>query len=114
MTTRRMTSGDALKHRNGLYGFALDFRFMDAAISDERGVPHWSDSAIESNFHALQNLIHGLCEKTTLTTTEAIEIVNRAVEVQPEKADLDGVQASGRQALDHLASIAASLRVDED
>ena len=45
MTTRRMTSGDALKHRNGLYGFALDFRFMDAATSDERGVPHWSDSA---------------------------------------------------------------------
>ena len=70
--------------------------------------------SIESNFHALQSLIHGLCEKTTLTITEAIEIVERALEVQLEKADLDGVQAPSRQALDHLASIAASLRVDED
>ena len=40
-----MTSGDELKQRNGLRDFALDFRFMDAATSDERGVPHWSDSA---------------------------------------------------------------------
>ena len=27
-TTRRMTSGDELKQRHNLYGFALDFRFM--------------------------------------------------------------------------------------
>ena len=30
ITTRRITSGDELKHRNGLGGFALDFRFIRA------------------------------------------------------------------------------------
>ena len=30
ITTRRMTSGDELKQRNGLGDFALDFCFMDA------------------------------------------------------------------------------------
>ena len=30
ITTRRITSGDELKQRNGLGGFALDFRFMRA------------------------------------------------------------------------------------
>ena len=42
-----------MKHRNELYGFALDFRFMDAATSAERGVPRWSDSALQSDKQVL-------------------------------------------------------------
>jgi hypothetical protein len=33
--TRRMTSGEELKHRNGLGGFVLDLRLIEAAYQRE-------------------------------------------------------------------------------
>jgi len=41
-TTRRITSGDELKRRNGLGGSALDFRLILAGYR----LPRWSDSAL--------------------------------------------------------------------
>ena len=47
MTTKRITSGDELKHRNGLSGFALDLRFVPARYQHPWALPHWSDGASE-------------------------------------------------------------------
>lgn len=61
----------------------------------------------------LESLIHGLCEKASLSTQEAIEIVQRAVDVQfdrAEAADIERIAMWQAHAL--LLSIVESLRID--
>ena len=61
----------------------------------------------------VESLIHGLCEKSLLTARDAVDIVDRAISVQSERAELAGHEAPvmwRSHAL--LSSIAASLRHD--
>ncbi|WP_161774422.1 hypothetical protein [Sphingobium sp. Ant17] len=63
----------------------------------------------------IESLIHGLCENGTLLTYEAIDIVERAVSVQRDRAEAtDGSNAQMWESHVLLASIVSSLRVDED
>ena len=71
----------------------------------------------EAHGHAalllVESLIHGLCEKSTLTTDEAVEIVERAVNVQADQAEAaDGAGAPMWQSHALLSSIATSLKID--
>ncbi|UUL83800.1 hypothetical protein [Sphingomonas qomolangmaensis] len=60
-----------------------------------------------------ESLIHGLCEKSVLTNLEAIEIVDRAVDVQFDLAEAaDGAGAPMWRSHALLSSIATSLRTD--
>jgi hypothetical protein len=63
----------------------------------------------------VESLIHGLCEKGVLTAGEAVEITERALHVQFEKAEEeeDGDGAPLLKSHDLLAAIAASLRIDD-
>lgn len=61
----------------------------------------------------VESLIHGLCENSTLSNAEAVEIAERAVDVQfdqAEAADGAGVPLWRSHAL--LSRIAGSLRSD--
>ncbi len=62
----------------------------------------------------VESLIHGLCEKTVLSASEATEIAERAADVQLERAqvaDADAAALWRSHAL--LRSIAVSLRIDD-
>lgn len=62
----------------------------------------------------VESLIHGLCENGTLTTEEAIEIVERALNVQGDHAEAaDGAGAPLWQAHALLSSIVTSLKIDD-
>jgi len=74
--------------------------------------------AVDAHGHAalllVESLIHGLCENATLTSTEAAEIADRALDIQLEYAEADG----GRTGPMHraqllLSGIAASLNIDQ-
>lgn len=61
----------------------------------------------------VESLIHGLCENSTLSTDEAIEITERAIHVQADQAEAaDGAAAPMWQSHALLSSIAASLKID--
>lgn len=61
----------------------------------------------------VESLIHGLCENATLTLDEAIEIAERAVDVQADRAEAaDGAAAPLWQSHELLLAITASLRID--
>lgn len=61
----------------------------------------------------VESLIHGLCENDALGADEAIEIAERAADVQSEQAgEADGAGAPLWHAHALLAAIAASLRAD--
>ena len=61
----------------------------------------------------VESLIHGLCENLTLTTGEAVEITERAIDVQAEQAEAaDGAGAPMWRSHALLSSIAKSLRAD--
>ncbi len=61
----------------------------------------------------VESLIHGLCEKSVLSVSEALEIVDRAVEVQSDQAEAaDGAGEPLWRAHALLIAIAASLRTD--
>lgn len=63
----------------------------------------------------VESLIHGLCEKSALSNGEAVEIAERAVEVQFEQAEAaDGAGAPLWRSHALLSSIAVSLRADGD
>lgn len=63
----------------------------------------------------VESLIHGLCERTVLSTGEAVEIVERAVSVQSDQAEAaDGAGAPLWRSHALLQSIVASLRIDGD
>lgn len=60
----------------------------------------------------VESLIHGLCENETLDTTQAIDIAERAVEVQADQADAaDGDAAPMWCSHQLLTAITASLKV---
>ncbi|MCL6250832.1 hypothetical protein M3P36_07215 [Altererythrobacter sp. KTW20L] len=62
----------------------------------------------------VESLIHGLCEKSLLSTGEAIDIVERAVEVQAENLTAaDGADSSIQRSHTLLSSIASSLQRDD-
>lgn len=62
----------------------------------------------------VESLIHGLCESTALSTSEAVEITERAISVQFDQAQAaaDAAEPMWRS---HslLSSIASSLRADD-
>ena len=56
-----------------------------------------------------------LCERSTLNADEAVEIVERAVNVQADQAEAaDGAGASMWRSHALLSSIATSLKIDGD
>lgn len=62
----------------------------------------------------VESLIHGLCENATLDTQQAIEIAERALEVQFEHAETTDADAAPMwRSYQLLTNIAASLKVDE-
>lgn len=65
ITTRRITSGDELKYRNGLPGFAIDFRLMRARISYARALPRWSENAI--------TIVEKLAKPLEVTASDLLE-----------------------------------------
>ncbi len=61
----------------------------------------------------VESLIHGLCETATLTTGQAVEIADRAIDVQRDQAEAaDGAGAPLWRSHTLLIDIAASLRID--
>lgn len=73
----------------------------------------------QSNAHGraalllVESLIHGLCEDLSLSADKAIEIAERAVDVEFDQAEAaDGAGALFWQSHALLSAIAASLRAD--
>lgn len=61
----------------------------------------------------VESLLHGLCENATLTVGQAVEITERAADVQSDQAEeADGAAAPLWRSHALLTSIAASLRID--
>jgi hypothetical protein len=61
----------------------------------------------------VESLIHGLIERSALTVTEAIEIVEVASQIKTEVADaLGDSPATMRKSLALLSAISASLMLD--
>lgn len=75
--------------------------------------PSSSDAHGQAALLLVESLIHGLCENSTLSTEEAIEITERAINVQADQAEAaDGAGAPMWQSHALLSSIAASLKID--
>ena len=63
----------------------------------------------------VESLIHGLCEKSSLSIGEAVRIVERAADVQSEYVETaEGGRAAMERSHSLLLSIAASLEIDDD
>lgn len=63
----------------------------------------------------VESLIHGLCENSTLSSRQAVEIADRAVDVSFDQATAaDGASAPLWRAHTLLSAIAASLRADDN
>lgn len=78
-------------------------------------VHHTSDSHGQAALLLVESLIHGLCEQAIIRTTGAVEIVERAVEVQAElAAEADGAAAPMWRSHALLSSIATSLKGEGD
>ncbi|WP_129586264.1 hypothetical protein [Sphingomonas montana] len=61
----------------------------------------------------VESLIHGLCENSTLSNLQAVEIVERAVDVQLAQAEeADGAGAPMWRSYTLLLAILASIRID--
>lgn len=74
-----------------------------------------SDAHGQAALLLVESLLHGLCEKSALSTAEAIEIVDRAAVVQFDKAEAaDGAGAAMWQSHSLLSNIATSLGIDAD
>lgn len=71
------------------------------------------DSHGQAALLLVESLIHGLCENLTLSNNQAVEIIERAVDVQSEQAEIaDGAGASMWRSHELLSSILASLKTD--
>lgn len=95
-------------------------RFILVSSNDNFAPPNNSHKAqIISDAHGkaalllVESLVHGLCEKSALSTTEAIEITERAISVQYDRAI---EAAAGCETMWHshdlLTAIASSLEID--
>lgn len=63
----------------------------------------------------VESLIHGLCEKAVLDTGEAMDIVDRAIDVQLDHVEAGGDDAASmRKSHALLLSIANSLGIDSE
>lgn len=75
--------------------------------------PLFRDAHGQAALVLVESLIHGLCEKAILSTDEAIEILERAIDVQLDRAEAAGIEAaSSWQSHALLLSILNSLRID--
>lgn len=75
--------------------------------------PTPSDAHGQAALLLVESLLHGLCENSTLSAADAIEIVDRAVDVQFDQAEAaDGAGASMWQSHSLLSAIAKSLSFD--
>ena len=82
----------------------------------ERGtIPSVPDAHGAAALLLIESLIHGLCEHSVLNTNQAVEIVERAVEVQYDLAiAADDAGEPHWHSHTLLQSIAASLGIDAD
>lgn len=81
--------------------------------SDMRGLGPKNDAHGQAALLLVESLIHGLCQNATLNVTDAIDIAERAVSVQFDKAEAaEHRQTSMWDSHALLMSIAASLRTD--
>lgn len=85
--------------------------------STSGGAPPSSSPLPDAHGHAalllVESLIHGLCERSTLTADQAVEIVERAANVQHDVAEeADGASAPMWQSHTLLSAIAMSLRTE--
>lgn len=79
---------------------------------DDQDQKH-SDSHGKAALLLVESLVHGLCEKTTLSTIEAVNITERAISVQHERAtEAKAGEASMWRSHALLTAIASSLRAD--
>ena len=77
------------------------------------------DGLADAHGHAalllVESLIHRLCENDTLSADEAVEVAERAADVQEELAEAaDGAGAPLWRSHALLSTIAASLRADSN
>jgi hypothetical protein len=85
----------------------------DNERSKQVSMPAGPDAHGQAALLLTESLIHGLCENATLSADQAVEIVERALDVQLERAEAaDGAGAPMWRSHALLASIAASLRTD--
>ena len=85
----------------------------DNDLTVRGSIPSSSDTHGHAALLLVESLIHGLCEKATLTVGEAVEIVDRAVNVQADQAEAaDGAGAPLWQSHALLEAISASLSID--
>ncbi len=84
-------------------------------INDNEPImPPSSDSHGQAALLLVESLIHGLCENATLSVKEAVEITERAVDVQHDHAvAADGQGAPLWRSHELLSRIAASLKSDQ-
>ncbi|TPG42577.1 hypothetical protein EAH79_01455 [Sphingomonas koreensis] len=72
-----------------------------------------SDSHGQAALLLVESLIHGLCENSTLSNAQAVEITQTAVDVQLDQAEAaDGAGAPMWRSHAMLSAILASLRLD--
>lgn len=85
----------------------------DNYIAAANCVPTSSDPHGRAALLLTESLIHGLCEKGVLSAYEAVEIAERAQDVQQLKTiEADKPEPAMWQAHTLLSSIATSLRAD--
>ena len=86
----------------------------DNGSSLNGGTPPPGDAHGQAALLLVESLIHGLCEKAILSTSEAIEIAERALEVQFDQAEAaDGAGAPLWRSHALLSAIVESLRSDD-
>lgn len=77
--------------------------------------PHSPDAHGQAALLLVESLIHGLRERSILSAGEAVEIAERAVDVQFDQAEAaDGAGAPMWRSHALLSFIATSLRADGD
>lgn len=82
--------------------------------SEPSGLPlHSSDAHGQAALVLVESLIHGLIERSVLTTLDAVEIIERAEEVQADAATAaDGAGAKMWQSHGLLSAMSQSLQYD--
>lgn len=85
----------------------------DNDLATPGATPRFPDAHGQAALVLVESLIHGLCEKAILSTNDAVEILERAVDVQLDHAETGGSEATTMwQSHALLLSIANSLSID--